>query len=631
MPGELARARGGGKDLSGDTVQRSGHCQKHCALSISFRFSNGKEMRSHSVLVTLIDKIVRLTITHLKEKKLLTKNLHNSNPKCVTQTNHLIVFYAAVAVLSACNGVQQIGTPTPTPTPQGNATSTNTNPAGGDGSSSGGNASTDTTTSVGAGKAGFGGNVCAAETADKFTISGGTSVTIGSGTAASCTEAEVSSKLTQGGNVTFNCGSSPVTIRLNTQILITKNISIDGKSLVTLDGGSANSLLKFDNKPQIVIKNINFSNAKSNEFGAAIQTGWQAKSLTVINSTFTNNSSTKDDAYYGGGAIHIHETPATIINSTFINNKGANGGAISMLLSNLTIKNSTFNTNESFRNYAPAGGGGAVAWDGTNEATGGQVVICGSLFKNNKSQFQGGALFSYLYSNHFADEKTTIEKSQFEGNVVQGSGFGGGLWHANGNLLVKDSTFQGNQAAAQGGAVWLGQNGKFEFENTTITDNLAQGPSGKDGLGGGIMLTSGTAELRNVTVARNTAGFQAGGIMGDNRISVKNSIIAYNIAKNNGNDWNIKHNCMNEMTNLGKNIQFPAKNPNDGSDKDCVSGIVTADPLLAAAIADNGGPTTSLAIKTGSPAIGAGAGCVATDQRGTVRKSNCDIGAFELK
>ncbi len=57
---------------------------------------------------------------------------------------------------------------------------------------------------------------------------------------------------------------------------------------------------------------------------------------------------------------------------------------------------------------------------------------------------------------------------------------------------------------------------------------------------------------------------------------------------------------------------------------------VNTNPLLAA-LADNGGPTATMAIGPESPAIDAGDACPPTDQRGVARPqgSACDIGAFE--
>jgi hypothetical protein len=49
-------------------------------------------------------------------------------------------------------------------------------------------------------------------------------------------------------------------------------------------------------------------------------------------------------------------------------------------------------------------------------------------------------------------------------------------------------------------------------------------------------------------------------------------------------------------------------------------------------LADNGGPTLTFMPQAGSPAINAGAGCPARDQRGASRPFGpaCDIGAVEF-
>jgi HYR domain len=75
---------------------------------------------------------------------------------------------------------------------------------------------------------------------------------------------------------------------------------------------------------------------------------------------------------------------------------------------------------------------------------------------------------------------------------------------------------------------------------------------------------------------------------------------------------------------------------NLASDMSCpfaaVSDQNTVNPLLGP-LADNGGPTPTMALGAGSPAIDAGddASCPSTDQRGVTRPQgpHCDIGAFE--
>jgi hypothetical protein len=56
---------------------------------------------------------------------------------------------------------------------------------------------------------------------------------VGTGTANSCTEAALDAGLAAGGNITFKCGSSPVTITVTYAETISVNTSIDGGGLIT--------------------------------------------------------------------------------------------------------------------------------------------------------------------------------------------------------------------------------------------------------------------------------------------------------------------------------------------------------------------------------------------------------------
>ena len=99
-------------------------------------------------------------------------------------------------------------------------------------------------------------------------------------------------------------------------------------------------------------------------------------------------------------------------------------------------------------------------------------------------------------------------------------------------------------------------------------------------------------------------------------LRIANSIVA---------DASPNGNCGGPIETAGHNI-----------DSDGTCGLVAisdhpgVDPQLAA-LADNGGPTDTRALAQGSPAVDAGAGCEATDQRGVARPAGaaCDIGAFE--
>ncbi len=458
---------------------------------------------------------------------------------------------------------------------------------------------------------------------------------VGTGTPASCTEAALNTALNGGGTVTFNCGASAYTIAIAKEKAISANTVIDGGNLITLNGGGKTRIFS-TGSIQFTVKNLTIANGFTADQGGGILSGYRS-TLTVSNCKFNNNVSTKGGTFDGGGAIYISsESTATIDKSTFTGNTAGNGGAINNLLSDLTVTNSTFTGNKSVISGPSGGGGGAIYIDG-GKGSSGKIAINGSTFTNNTAVFQGGTIFVQLYdSNTMILDKSTISGSSVTGSGNQG--LGGGIFVVgNGTsptLTVTNTTISGNSASNQGGGIWNGNNITVNITNSTIANNKAISADGKGGLGGGIMRTSGKMTIVNSTIAGNTAGFQGGGIIGDSNVTLKNTIIANNKANNGGNNWNIKNNCFDSMTNGGNNLQFPAKNQNDPSDKDCVSGITTADPKLGA-LANNGGTTQTMALLTGSGAINIGnnATCSTTDQRGIARPqgSSCDAGAFEAK
>lgn len=474
---------------------------------------------------------------------------------------------------------------------------------------------------------------------------------VGNGTAGSCTEAALNTALQGGGNVYFNCGSSPLTITLTNEKLISANTIVDGntngQALITLSGGGKNRIFKTaDNGVQFTVRNLTLANGFSTDSGGAIYSGFRGK-LTVSNSKFNNNISNKVGKFDGGGAIFSKSESTVIVDkSTFTGNTAANGGAINTLLSNLTVTNSQFTNNKSVVSGA-GGGGGAIYHDGAN-GDNGAILIQDNKFTNNTAIFQGGAIFSQLYNR----ETSLISRNTFSSNSVTGTGnqgFGGAIFNVGGILSgltgftgganntimrVTNNTFSANKASNQGAGIWTGNGATVNITNSTFFGNRAVSADGKGGLGGAIMRTGGKININNSTIAGNYAGFQGGGIVGGSETKITNVILANNVANNAGNNWNIKNNCFDQMTNGGNNLQFPSRNLNDPNDKDCAAGIRTADPKLGS-LGNNGGSTQTLALLTGSAAINAGnnATCSTIDQRGVTRPQGgvCDIGAFEVK
>lgn len=501
--------------------------------------------------------------------------------------------------------------------------------------------------------------------------------TVGNGTPGSCTEAALNTALTGGGSVYFNCGSSPITITLTSEKLISANTTIDGltngQALVTLSGGNSKRLFNMQRGVQFTVKNITLANGKTADQGAAINNA-NGGTLIVSKVKFNNNESTKVSAFgaeAGGGALSSGPMgTVTISDSTFTENKASAGvgGAVKILNSDLTVTNTTFTSNNA--SNSSIGNGGAIYIDGA-KGDNGKVTIRGSTFTNNSATAYGGALFNSTYNNN----QTLVDSSTFSGNRVGGGSNGqggaiwstgdkasGGIWTTNVNnttLTVTNSKISGNTASQQGGGIWLARHQNsagIVINNSAITGNTANASNGGGvvlgdvsklaitnstisgnqvtgtySMGGGVAVVNGQTTITNSTIANNTASWQGGGILPGASLTLKNSIVANNTANNGGNNWNVKHNCTDAVTNGGNNIQFTSRN---ASSKECGSAIPMVDPKLGA-LANNGGTTQTMALLTGSPAINAGnnTGCPATDQRGIARPQGgiCDIGAFEFQ
>jgi hypothetical protein len=149
------------------------------------------------------------------------------------------------------------------------------------------------------------------------------------------------------------------------------------------------------------------------------------------------------------------------------------------------------------------------------------------------------------------------------------------------------------------------------------------------GRGGGIS-NRGTATISSSTFSGNSANSQGGAVynyVGYN-VTLQNSIVASSTSGGN---------CAGTMTSKGYNLS------SDGSCTFNNAGdLNNTDPMLGL-LQNNGGPTQTMALPSGSPAIDAGnpSGCndgqgnlLKTDQRGIPRPDKedsvgCDMGAYE--
>jgi CSLREA domain-containing protein len=193
----------------------------------------------------------------------------------------------------------------------------------------------------------------------------------------------------------------------------------------------------------------------------------------------------------------------------------------------------------------------------------------------------------------------------------------------------------------------IGASGTLTITDSTVSRNQAQGDAG-------IGQYSGTANITNSTVSGNQAALRCGGICAyqDATINIQSSTIANNISANpgggifsNGADSvvNVKNTIVSNnstadcATNAGGTITSQGNNIDSANS--CGFAQTTdkpTDPFLAL-LANNGGPTDTHALLSGSPAIDSGDSDQAADQRGVSRPQNGDnnasatddIGAFE--
>jgi uncharacterized repeat protein (TIGR01451 family) len=472
---------------------------------------------------------------------------------------------------------------------------------------------------------------------------------VGSGTAASCTEAALDSALAGGGTVTFSCGGGAVAIPITSTKLLSKSTTIDGTGQqITLDGGGSTKLFKTTPQPKtgldLVFRKLTLRNGWATDQGAAIDLVWQAPTrlttLLVEDVTFQNNVVPTSQPDWGGGAICGVSGLLTIRRSTFVANRGSNGGAIVNRNVQTTIEDSRFEDNATQAsvgdpfNGGVGGSGGAIYIDGTG---GGALTLRRTVFSGNQATNMGGAIFSWLYGLPTA---LVIEDCTFANNAAVVAG--GAITHANGRLAVSGSTFSGNTVVGHGGALYEteanGSQTPVSITNSTFYGNSATGrqPSdGTTGFGGAILDDANPTTLTHVTIVGNHADWAGGAIAGGStsRTTVRASIIADNTCANGGLGWGIYQNCLSTLADGGFNLQWPPLN--GGSDRACAAGVAFAAPRLGP-LADNGGPTATMSPQDGSPAIDrVASGCPppSTDQRGHPRPfgAGCDSGAVEWR
>ncbi len=498
--------------------------------------------------------------------------------------------------------------------------------------------------------------------------------------------------------IVFEDGLTGTITLLTGEMSITDDVTITGpgSSVVTIDADTASTIFNIDdsdisdiavsisdlaffngsdtdggaiqNSEDLTINFCFFENNNASEDGGAI---YNTGTMSVSNSTFNGNTSgfnggaiysdgaiteitdtnfTGNSADFDGGAIYSGGTISELTNSNFNGNSASIGGAID------NEGGITDLTNCFFTGNSASDDGGAIFSratisdiancsfsDNTADFDGGAIYndstiteITSSSFTNNSSEEEGGAIYNQdtigeITGCSFSDNTscfggaisnedtiTTITNSAFSTNTADE--LLGGAIHNDGTISeITYSTFSDNTAET-GGAI--GNEGTItEIINSTLSGNSAADE-------GGAIFNVGSLSISFSTIANNETDTAGGGLHSDDgfSINIRNSIVAFNTAAT-GN------NCFGD-------IGTGTDDTNNYSDDDTCGFDGDDSTILLDSLADNGGPTQTIALLGGDPLDGASSDCdtlndltvaLTNDQRYFIRPVGpaCDSGAYE--
>ena len=360
---------------------------------------------------------------------------------------------------------------------------------------------------------------------------------------------------------------------------------------------------------------------------SAINSANKGGGTLTLTSGCTYTLTAKNNTTDGGVGLPVIKARITIAgNGATITRSGSVAfhlldvaSAGNLTLSSLTMTNGLANDG--------VNGGGAIDSHGT-------LSISGSTFSGNSSPATSGTSGGAINSSG----TLTVTTSTFTGNTAQE---GGGIFNQK-TVTITNSTFSNNTATIYGGGALLNAAGTETLAGDTFTGN--------SGPGGGAIDNDTTLNISDSTFTGNTAGGNGGGgVQNFGTTTITQSTFSGNSSPYGANIYNYTGFSLAismsvvaagvNGSNCGGQAPIIDRGYNIDTGTSCgFSGtsMNNTQPQLGT-LASNGGPTQTMALPAGSPAVDAipasTPGCTGTtDQRGTTRPqgSGCDVGAYEL-
>jgi CSLREA domain-containing protein len=316
------------------------------------------------------------------------------------------------------------------------------------------------------------------------------------------------------------------------------------------------------------------------------------------------------------------------------------GGIQNVNSANVNVTNCILRDNVSGNANVLGNGGSAIS------NSSGTVNVTASTLEFNRAAY--GAVGGGIVNRNGT---LSVTNSTFDHNSSAGQS--GGAIFNNGSANITGCTFHDNSAFFDGGAI-VNFGGTLTVTNSTFYANIAFAPlpDGIQGQGGAIFsgqaITPATLYLSNCTITANFSGAGGSGVAVENSANVKSNIIASNYG------GVTESKAAPDVSGAFSSKGFNLIGKKDGStgftlatDKKGTIASPLNPGLDPKGLRSNGGPTQTIALMSGSPAVDKGTsagltGTLTTDQRGfarTVDKSGIanatggdgtDIGAYEL-